>query len=125
LQLGHQLAVLADKVGLDLQAEGQIAAMTQLGDLPELIGRLRDVLPGVGALGVIEREPANQLRLEGMGQLAGLLHFLAQVLLERHKPVLCAIFLVEQLYFADRRAEGCDVQVIRVFQVPNSRDFPW
>ena len=45
VQLGHQLAGLADQVGLDLQAEGQVAAVARLGDLAELIDRLRHVRP--------------------------------------------------------------------------------
>ena len=46
VDLGHQLAVLADEVGFDLQAERQVAAVAGLGDLAELIDRLRQVARG-------------------------------------------------------------------------------
>ena len=75
MQLGHAARRLADEVGFDLQAEGQVAAVARLGDLAELVGGLRQVLPRVGPLGRIEREAADQLGLEGVGQLAGLLDF--------------------------------------------------
>ena len=39
----------------------------------------------IGALGLIEREAADQLGLEGVGQLAGLRDVAGQVLLERHE----------------------------------------
>ena len=41
VQLGHELARLADEVGFDFQAEREVAAVAGLGDLAELIGRLR------------------------------------------------------------------------------------
>ena len=59
VQLGHELAILTDEIGFDFQTECQIAAMTDFGDLAELIGRLLDVFPGIVPLGVIKREAAE------------------------------------------------------------------
>ena len=119
MDLGQELAGLADQVGFDLDAIGQIAAQAGLGDLAELIDDLRQVLPGIGALGMIEREAADQLGLEGVRHLAGFLDVLLQVLLERHVGVLGAVVDVEQLDLADRRADRGHVQAVFVFQVAN------
>ena len=61
VDLGQELAVLADQVRLDLQAEGQVGAVARLGDLAELVDGLGQVLARIGALGMIEREAADQL----------------------------------------------------------------
>ena len=92
VDLGQQVAVAADQVRLDLQAEGQVGAVAGLGDLAQADRRPAAGAPrGSLALGLIEREAADQLGLEGMGQLAGLLHVAGQVLLERHVDVLRAV----------------------------------
>ena len=75
VDLGQDLARAADQVGLDLQAVGQVGPMAGLGELAQLVDGLRHVLPRIGALGRIEREAADQLGLEGVGQIARLLHF--------------------------------------------------
>ena len=81
VQLGHQLTVLADEIGLDLQAEGEIAAMARFGNLAKLVGRLLDMQPRIGPFGMIKRETANELGLERVSQLAGFLHLLAEIFL--------------------------------------------
>ncbi len=122
VQLGHELAGLADQVGLDLQAERQIAAVAGLGDLAELVGRLRHVLARVGALGRIERKAADQLGFERVGQLAGAVDFFFEILVERHELVLRAVVDVAQLHLADRRADRGDVHAVLVFQMAELGD---
>ena len=123
MDFGQDLAVLADQVRFQLDAEGQVAAQAGLGDLAQLVDHLRQVLPRVGALGMIEREAADQLGLEGVGQVAGLLDVLLQVFLERHVGVLRAVVDVEQLDLADRRADRGHVQPVFVLQVADRLDF--
>src|SRR3954464_11147427 len=57
-----------------------------------------------------------------MGQLTRLFDVVAEILLERHIAVFRAVFLVEQLHFAERRAERRNVESIYVFQVSDARD---
>ena len=109
--------VLPTRFGFDLEAERQVGAVAHFGDLPQLVDRLRNVLLRIAPLRRIERKTADQLGLEGVGQLAGLLHVLLQIFLERHVGVLRAVLDVEQLDLADRRADRRDVQAIFVFQV--------
>ena len=73
VELGDELARLADEVGFDFEAEGEIAAVAGFGDLAELVGGLRDVLARIVAFGRVEREAADQLGFEGVGQFAGVL----------------------------------------------------
>ena len=77
---------------------------------------------GIGAFGVIEREAANQLGLEGVGQFAGVLHVALQVLVEGHEAVLGAVLVVAKLHLADRRADRGDVHAVLVFEVAELRD---
>ena len=93
-----------------------------LGDLAELVGRLRDVLARVFAFGRIEREAADQLGFEGVGQLAGAADFFFQIFLERHEAVLGAVVDVAQLHLADRRADRGDVHAVLVFEVAELGD---
>ena len=58
-----------------------------------------------------------------MGQLAGLLHLAAEVLLERHEGVLRAVVDVAELHLADGRTDRRDVQAVLVLQVANLLDF--
>jgi hypothetical protein len=102
MHLGQHLAILADQVCLDLQAERQVVAMTCLGNLPQLIDGLGQVLPRVRCLGVVKRKAADQLGLQRLGQFAGLPHILGQILLEGHVPVARAVGLVQQLDLANR-----------------------
>ncbi len=101
VDLGQKMPGSAHQVGLDLQAEGQVGAVTRLGDLAELIDRLRKVVLGLGAPGMIEGEAADQLGLEGVGQLADLLDFPAQIRLERDVLVAGPVVDVQKLHFAD------------------------
>ena len=101
VQLGHQLARLADQIRLDFQAEREIAAVAGLGDLAQLVGRLGDVLPRIGALRMIERKAANELGFERVGQLARAADFLFEIPVERHELVLGAVVDVAQLHLAD------------------------
>ena len=73
VDFGQQVAVAAHQVRFDFQAERQVGAVAGLGDLAQLIDGLRQMLPRIAALGRIKGEAANQLGLEGVGQLAGLL----------------------------------------------------
>src|SRR5215468_2882248 len=50
VQLGHELTILADEVGLNFQPIREVAAVAHLGDLAELIGSLSDVLPRIHTL---------------------------------------------------------------------------
>ena len=122
VQLGDELARLADQIGLDFQAEREIAAVAGLGDLAQLVGRLGDVLPRIGALGMIERKAADQLGFEGVGQLAGAAYFLFEILVERHELVVGAVVDVAELHLADRRADRRDVHAVFVFQVAQLGD---
>ena len=88
IDFGQKLAGRADQIRLDLQAEGQVGAVADLGDLPQLIDGLRKMLARIGALGMIKGKAADQLGLEGMGQLAGLFHLAVEILFERHVSVL-------------------------------------
>ena len=96
--------------------------MAHLGDLPELVGGLRHVFARVVAFGRIEREAADQLGLEGVGQLAGVAHFFFEVVVERHVVVLGAVVDVAQLHLADRRADRGDVHAVFVFEVAELGD---
>ena len=69
VNLGQDLARAADQVGLDLQAVGQVGAVASLGDLAQLVHGLRQIFPGIGPLGRIERKPADQLGLEARGPI--------------------------------------------------------
>ena len=102
VELGHELAGLADQVGFDFEAEREIAAMAGFGDLAELVGGLPNVLAGIGAFGVVEREAADQLGFEGVGQFAGVLDVALEVLVERDEAILGAVVFVAKLHFADR-----------------------
>ena len=88
VDFGQHVAVAAHQAGLDLQAERQVAAVARLGDLAQPVDRLRQVLLRIAPPRRIEGKAAEQLRLEGMGQLARLLHVAGQVLLDRHVGVL-------------------------------------
>ena len=80
------------------------------------------MLARVGALGVIEREAADELGFEGVGQLAGAADFLFEVLVERHELVLGAVVDVAELHLADRRADRRDVHAVFVFEVAELGD---
>ncbi len=122
MDFGQDGAVLAHQVGFQLDAVRQVAAQAGFGDLPQLIDHLRHVVLGVGSLGMIEREAADQLGLEGVRQLARRLDFLVQVFLEGDVFVLGAVVDVEQLDFADRRTDRGHVQAVFVFQVADVLD---
>src|SRR5262245_21565691 len=70
VNFGHDLAGLANEVGLNLQSEREVRAVAGFGDLAELIDDLRQVVARVSATWVIKRKAADELRLEGVGQLA-------------------------------------------------------
>ena len=123
MDVGQQIAALAHQIRFQLHAVGQVAPQTRFGNLAELIDHLRHVLPGIGPFGVIERKAADELGLEGVGHLAGFLHFLFQVFLERHETVLRAVFGVDELHFPQRRTDRGHVQTILVLQVANRLDF--
>ena len=118
----QHVAVVAHQVGLHLQAERQIAAVTSLGDLPQPVDRLRQVLPRIAPPRRIEGKAAQQLRLQGMGQVARLLHVAGQILLDRHVGVLRAVLHVQQLDLADGRAERRDVQLVFILKLPDLLD---
>ena len=123
VELGHELAGLADQVGFDFDAERQIAAVASFGDLPELVGGLRATYSrGIGTLGVVEREAADQLGFKGVGQLAGVLDVALEILIERDEAVLGAVLFVAELYLADRRADRRDVHAEFVFEVAKLDD---
>ena len=114
--------MLADQVRFDLQAERQIGAMKGLGDLPQLVHHLRHVLARIAPLGMVERKSADQLRLERVGQFAGLLHVSRQVLLERDVNVLGPVLDVLELDLADGRADRRNIQTVLVLKLPHLLD---
>ena len=122
VDLCEQLAGAAHEVGLHLQAEGEVGAVARLGDLADLVHRLLEVVLGLGVLRGIEGEAADQLRLEGVGEFAGLGHVLGEILLEGHVGVLRAVGLVEQLHLADGRSDRGDVEAVFVFEMANLLD---
>ena len=102
VDLGQQVARLADQIGLDLEAEGEVGAVAGLGDLTDTIRRLLDKVLGLRPLGRIEGESADQLGLEGMGEFARLGNILGEILFEGHVGILRAVGLVDELDLADR-----------------------
>src|SRR5438067_6767303 len=80
------------------------------------------MFPRIFSLGMIKRKAADELGLEGVGQLASLFDFVVEVFLKRHKAVLRAIFLIEQLDLADWRAERRDVEAVFILQMADAGD---
>ena len=105
VDLREQLAGAAHEIRLHLKAEGEIRAVAGLGDLTDLVDRLLEVVLGLGVFRRIEGEAADQLRLEGMRQFAGLGDVFGEILFEGHVGILGAVGLVEQLHLADRRRD--------------------
>ena len=79
--------------------------------------------PGIGPLGGVEGEAADQLGLEGVGELAGPGNVFLEVFLEGDVGVLGAVVDVQELDLADRRADRGDVQAVLVLQVADLLDF--
>ena len=105
VELLQELPVLADEVGFDLQAENGPALAANLGDLRQPFGRRLYVIRWLLALGMVKREPANQPRLKLASQIHGPLHVLLQVLVKRDVGIGRAVFHIEQLDLANRRAD--------------------
>ena len=96
--------------------------MAGLGDLTDLVDRLLEVVLGLGVFRRIEGEAADQLRLEGMRQFAGLGDVFGEILFEGHVGILRAVGLVEQLHLADGRGDRGDVEAVFVFEVADFLD---
>ena len=122
MNLGEQLAGAAHEVGLHLEPEREVGPVAGLGDPADLLHRLLEMVLGLGVLGGIEGESPDQLRLEGVGELAGLGHVLGEILLERHVGVLRAVGLVEELDLADGRGDRGHVEAILVLEVADLLD---
>gem|GEM_PF-4938052 len=116
MNFGQQVPRLADQVGFDLNAKGQVRPHAGVHDLTQPIHHLRYVFPGIAAPGRVEREAADELGLEGEGHVAGFFNVLLQIFFEGHVGVGGAIVAVFELDLADRRADRGDVQAVLVFQ---------
>ena len=62
MDLGEQIAGLADEIGFYFEAEGQITAMAELSDLPQLVDGLRQVIGGGVGDQVDHRRPYKNER---------------------------------------------------------------
>ena len=122
VDLREQLAGAAHEIRLHLEAEGEVGAVAGLGDLTDLVDRLLEVVLGLGVFRRIEGEAADQLRLEGMRQFAGLGDVFGEILFEGHVGILRAVGLVEQLHLADGRGDRGDVEAVFVFEVADLLD---
>ena len=122
VDLGQELTRLPDEIGLHLQPEGEIGAVAGLGDLADAIDSLLQILLRGSATRMIEGKSANQLRFEGVGQLAGRCHLGGEIFLERHEPVLRAVFHIHQLDLADGRGDRGDVESVLILQMPQPLD---
>ena len=123
VDLREQVARLADQVGLDLEAEGEVGAVAGLGDLADAVCRLLQILLRFRPLWRIEGEAADELGLEGVGEFAGLGDILGEILLERHVGILRAVGLVDELDLADRRGDRRHVQAILILEMADLLDF--
>ncbi len=79
-------------------------------------------MTGSGAARRIKRKTADQLGFERVGKFAGVFNVASQVFFEWHKAIFCAVDFIQQLHFADRRANGRNVQPVFVFQVADFLD---
>ena len=100
--LREDVARLADQVGFDLETKRQTAFVASFGDLAELVANLIEMVFGGRALGVVEREAANEFCSESFGAVARGADIVLEVLVERDITIASAVVDVEQLNFSDR-----------------------
>ena len=122
VDLGEQVARLADQIGLDLEAEGEVGAVAGLGNLADAVCRLLQIVLGLRPLGRIEGEAADELGLEGMGEFACLGDILGEILFEGHVGILRAVGRIDELDLADRRGDRRHVQAILILEVAEFLD---
>ena len=122
VDLGEEVPVAADEIRLDLEPECQVGAMAGLGDPADPVDGLLQILLGAGPLGRIKREPADELGLEGMGQITGPGHILGEVRLEGDVGILRAVVDVVELDLADRGGDRGDVEPVAILEVPDLLD---
>ena len=106
VQCDQGFAIAADQMRFHFRAIDQALGSAQRDDLRKLIRRLIEVIPGIGASGMVIAKTANELCVKCVCEFDGPLDIGCQIFPKRHVAVVRSIIHIQQLHFAERGADA-------------------